>query len=143
MLEGGKSSTLRSLKITGKWRRKNPGGGHNAPARGGRIEDPGGEENIDLGGSPTDFEKCVDQLVNNEVPRKVYEVQENKVQANKDHLSVKEDEGDARLPAEKEKHAEAEKANQMANEQETRKEERKKLVKERTKNEAIQVICGG
>ena len=56
---------------------------------------------------------------------------------------VKEDEGDARLPAEKEKHAEAEKANQMANEQETRKEERKKLVKERTKNEAIQVICGG
>ena len=57
-------------EITGKWRRKNPGGGHNAPARGGRIEDPGGEENIDLGGSPTDFEKCVDQLVNNEVPRK-------------------------------------------------------------------------
>ena len=75
----------------------------------------------------------------NEVPRKGYEVQENK-----DHRSVKEDEGDARLPAEKEKDAEAEKANQMANEQETRKEEPKKFVKERTKNEAIyEVICGG
>ena len=78
-------------------------------------------------------------LVNNEVPRKGYEVQENK-----DHRSVKEDEGDARLPAEKEKDAEAEKANQMANEQETRKEEPKQFVKERTKNEAIyEVICGG
>ena len=77
--------------------------------------------------------------MNNEVPRKGYEVQENK-----DHRSVKEDEGDARLPAEKEKHAEAEKANQMANEQETRKEEAKKFVKERAKNEAIyEVICGG
>ena len=49
--------------------------------------------------------------MNNEVPRKGYEVQENK-----DHRSIKEDEGDARLPAQKEKDAEAEKANQMANE---------------------------
>ena len=54
------------------------------------------------------------------------------MQENKDHRSVKEDEGDARLPAEKEKDAEAEKTNQMANEQETRKEEPKKFVKERT-----------
>ena len=54
------------------------------------------------------------------------------MQENKDHRSVKEDEGDARLPAEKEEDAEAEKANQMANEQETRKEEPKKFVKERT-----------
>ena len=77
--------------------------------------------------------------MNNEVPRKGYEVQENK-----DHRSIKEDEGDARLPAEKEKDAEAEKAYQMANEQETRKEEAKKFVKERAKNEAIyEVICGG
>ena len=73
-------------EITGKWRRKNPGGGHNAPARGGRIKDPGGGENIDIEGSPTDFEKCVDQLVNNEVPRKVYEVQEIK-----NHRSTKAD----------------------------------------------------
>ena len=76
--------------------------------------------------------------MNNEVPRKGYEVPENK-----DYRSVKEDEGDARLPAEKEKDAEAEKANQMANEQETRKEEPKKFVKEMTKNEAIYgAICG-
>ena len=66
------------------------------------------------------------------------------MQENKDHRSVKEDEGDARLPAEKEKDAEAEKANQRANEQETRKREPKKFVKERTKNGAIcEVICGG
>ena len=130
-------------EITGKWRRNNPGGGHNAPARGGRIKDPGGEEYRPRG-SPTDFEKCVDQLVNNEVPRKVYEVQENKDQENQDHRSVKEDEGDARLPAEKAKDAEAEKANQMANEHETRKEEPKKFVQERAENEAIyEVICGG
>ena len=108
-------------------------------ARGGKIQDPGGGGNIDLGGSQTEFAKWVDPLVNNEVPRKGYEVQENK-----DHRSVKEDEGDARLPAEKAKDAEAEKANQMANEQETRKEEAKKFVKERAKNEAIyEVICGG
>ena len=113
-------------------------------ARGWKIHDPGGGGTIDLGGSQTEFAKWVDPLVNTEVPRKVYEVQENKVQANKDHLSVKEDEGDARLPAEKAKDAEAEKANQMANEQETRKEEPKKFVKEMTKNEAIyEVICGG
>ena len=83
-------------------------------------------------------------LVNNEVPRKVYEVQENKDQENQDHRSVKEDEGDERLPAEKAKDAEAEKANQMANEQENRKEEPKKFVQERAENEAIyEVICGG
>ena len=101
-------------------------------------KDPGGEEYRPRR-STTDFEKCVDQLVNNEVPRKVYEVQENE-----DHRSVKEDEGDARLPAEKAKDAEAEKANQMANEQENRKEEPKKFVQERAENEAIyEVICGG
>ena len=78
------------------------------------------------------------------VPRKVYEVQENNDQENQDHRSVKEDEGDARLPAEKAKDAEAEKTNQMANEQETRKEEPKKFVQERAENEAIyEVICGG
>ena len=38
----------------------------------------------------------------NEVPRKGYEVQENK-----DHRSIKEDEGDARLPAEKAKDADS------------------------------------
>ena len=95
-------------------------------ARGGKIQDPGGGGNIDLGGPQTEFAKWVDPLV----PRKGYEVQENK-----DHRSVQEDEGDARLPAEKD--AEAEKANQMANEQETRKEEPKKFVKERAKNGAI------
>ena len=76
-------------------------------ARGGKIqEDPGGGGNIDLGGPQTEFAKWVDPLV----PRKGYEVQENK-----DHRSVQEDEGDARLPTEKEKDAEVEKANQMAN----------------------------
>ena len=58
-------------------------------ARGGKIQDPGGGGNIDLGGSQTEFAKWVDPLVNNEVPRKGYEVQENK-----DHRSLKEDEGD-------------------------------------------------
>ena len=118
-------------EITGKWRRNNPGGGHNAPARGGRIKDPGGGENIDIGGSPTDFEKCVDPLVNNEVPRKLYEVKEIK-----NHRSTKAD------AAETSKRLE-EKANQMpemANKKETRKEEPKKFVKERAENE---VICGG
>ena len=48
------------------------------------------------------------------------------------------------VPAEKAKDAEAEKANQMANEHETRKEEPKKFVQERAENEAIyEVICGG
>ena len=79
------------------------------------IKDPGGGGNIDLGGSTTD----------NEVHRKVYEVQENK-----DHRSVKEDEGDARLLAEKEKDAEAEKAKKKAKEEARKRKEEHEAIYE-------------
>ena len=98
-----------------------PGGGDNIYAGGGEIfypeiKDPGGGENIDLvGGSTTD----------NEVHRKVYEVQENK-----DHRSVKEDEGDARLLAEKEKDAEAEKAKKKAKEEARKRKEEHEAIYE-------------
>ena len=64
-------------------------------------------------------------LVNNEVPRKGYEVQENK-----DHRSVKEDEGDARLLAEKEKDAEAEKAKKKAKEEARKRKEEHEAIYE-------------
>ena len=69
-------------------------------------------------------------MVNHEVPRKVYEVQEIK-----NHQSTKAD------AAETSKRRE-EKANQMANKKETMGpwEEPKKFVKERAGNE---LICGG
>ena len=64
---------------------------------------------------------------NNEVHRKVYEVQENK-----DHRSVKEDEGDARLLAEKEKDAEAEKAKKKAKEEARKRKEEHEAIYEMT-----------
>ena len=65
-------------EITGDWKRNNheeeqgeSDGGQQA--RDWKIQDPGGGENIDIGGSQPDFETCVASLGNHEVPRKISE----------------------------------------------------------------------
>ena len=85
MLEKGKFSTLRSpangggtILEKGKVRQLEENTMHKLVG-GGKIKDPEGGGNIDLGGSQTDFDKCVDTLVNHEV------------QELKHHRSIKEE----------------------------------------------------
>jgi len=144
----------------------NPGEGQGAPAGGHQardwnIQDPGGGENIDIGGSQPDFETCVASLVNHEVPRKIYEVQEiknhrsikeeadetgNETQMNKGHRKMYQEEIKMELDLRGPDGTgpKGDPGGTGFTEKENRKEDPKGFLKKRATNEAIyEVICGG